>query len=271
MFEQRSFYHHHIRKAITAFGTLFNNIHVIRKDAAGIVVQDLIVPLNFATKNKALSRIVDAPDFSEGRAKYEITLPRMSFEITSLDYDGSRKLPVTETIRNKTASEGSKYSYVSTPYNLGVSLSIFAKYQDDGLQIIEQILPFFNPDFNITISDLPNIQEKRDIQFVLNSVSYSDDYAGDFSERTVVMWDLNFTIKMNFYGYVANAELIRKALVQLYATQDVDVDSVIGRRIMVTPDPEDVVPPDPYQFLIDFDDIIVPPTTTTTTTTTLAP
>jgi hypothetical protein len=257
MFENKSFYHEHIRKAIIAFGTLFNNIHVIRRDEVGVPVQDIVVPLMYATKNKALTRINEVQDLSEGRARYEIVLPRMAFEIISLDYDSSRQVPATQKIvRRSVDNTHQKESFVSTPYNLGINLTIYAKYQEDGLQILEQILPFFHPDFNVTINDLPDLSEKRDIQFILNNVSYQADFVGDMSDRTMVLWDLNFTVKLNLYGFVDTANIIRKAIANIYASNDFEAGSIKGRRVTVNTDPDDVIPPDPYAFVVEFDDIL---------------
>lgn len=261
MFDQKVFYHEHVRKAIIAFGTLFNNIEIRRKNTDGTVAQSLRVPLSYTPKQKTIQRITEVGDLEEGRAKYEITLPRMGFEITSLTYDSSRKLMPTQTVRAIDSTNGVKVSFISTPYNMGISMSIFAKNQEDGLQILEQILPYFNPDFNITIFEIPELGVKRDLQFILDSVTYNDDYAGSYDQRVTITWDLNFTIKMNFFGYVQDADLIKKTIANIYATYNIpanaDPDTAIGTRITTTPDPLDADPSAPYGFMQEFDDIFL--------------
>lgn len=109
-------------------------------------------------------------------------------------------------------------AYVSTPYNMSLSLYIFAKNQEDGLQIVEQIMPYFNPDFNITINDLPELGIKRDINIRLDSMDYDDDYEGDFAKRVSIIWTLNFTMKLNFYGYISDQNIIRTAIANAFAS-----------------------------------------------------
>ena len=154
MFKNVQFYHEHIRKAIVAFGMVFNNIRIARDDTAGNIAQVMRVPLAYSTKQKFLSRIALIPD-ATSRGEVAIVLPRMGFEIQQLTYDPARK--VSPIQRNKAVGVGDdantvRSSFVSTPYNMSVSLYVFAKNQEDGLQIIEQILPFFNPDFNVTVN-----------------------------------------------------------------------------------------------------------------------
>ncbi len=256
MFNDRVFYHSHIRKIIVCFGTLFNNIYIQRRNEDESIAQTMLVPLSYSTKQKMISRIQEAPEFEPGRAKYAITLPRMGFEITSLTYDPARKLLPMQTVRSiNSAESGVDFSYVSTPYNMGISMSIYAKNQQDGLQIIEQILPYFVPDFNITINELPSLGIKRDIQFVLDSVNYTDEYQGGFDERLAIVWDLNFTVKMNFFGYVHRAGLIRKVIENIYNNYDANDLSAANPalRITTTPVPADAEPTDDYTFLQEFD------------------
>ena len=258
MFDDRTFYHQHIRKIIVSFGTLFNNIQIERKNKDGGIAQSLLVPLSYSTKSKMISRIQEAPDFIPGRAKYAISLPRMGFEITSLTYDPARKLLPMQTVRAVNPATGVDFSYVSTPYNMGISLSIFSKNQEDGLQIIEQILPYFCPDFNITINELPELGVKRDIQFVLDGVNYTDDYMGDFDKRLAIIWDLNFTVRMNFFGYVARAGLIRRTIENVYNTYDPNAANLgadVGERITTELVPFEANPDDPYTFMTEFDEL----------------
>lgn len=259
MFNNQHFYHEHVRKAIIAFGTIFNSIQIRRKNPEGEVSQSLRVPLSYAPKNKIIARILEDQTFEDGRGKYSVTLPRMAFEITSLNYDSTRKLVPMQTVRAlNEPGEPTKSGYVSTPYNIGISLSVFSKNTEDGLQIIEQILPFFNPDFNVTINEIPELGVKRDIQFILDSVSFTDDYIGNFDQRRSVIWDLNFTVKINFFGKVSNADLIKKTIMNIYNNFDgpiMESGVIAGTKITTTITPEDAQPTDNYTFIQEFDDL----------------
>lgn len=220
MFKNQQFYHQHIKKAITAFGLIFNNININRVDSGNITQQVLRVPLSYSTKQKFLSRIALISD-AEGRGDIAISLPRMGFEIQNIEFDPSRKVsPIqkNKAIIDGQAVTGVNRTYVSTPYNMSLSLYVFAKNQEDGLQIVEQIMPFFNPDFNVTVNDLPELGIKRDINIRLDSVDYDDDYEGEFAKRVSIIWTLNFTMRLNFYGYVSNQSIIREAIANAYAT-----------------------------------------------------
>jgi len=213
MFKNKQFYHQTTKKAIVAFGTIFNDINIDRFNSGGDIVQTMRVPLAYSSKQKFLSRILNAPD-TTSRGGVAITLPRMGFEITGFNYDASRKISPIQ--QNKAISSDSQTSvrqtFVSTPYDISLSLYVFAKNQEDGLQIIEQILPYFNPDFNVTVNDLPQMGIKRDIKITLESVSYEDQYEGDYNTRQSIVWTLNFAMKLNYYGFVSNQGLIKKAI-----------------------------------------------------------
>jgi len=220
MFKNQQFYHEHIKKAITAFGMIFTNININRVDGSNVTQQVLRVPLSYSTKQKFLSRIALISD-ADGRGDIAISLPRMGFEIQGFDFDASRKVsPIqkNKAIIGGQAVSGVNRTYVATPYNMSLSLYIFAKNQEDGLQIVEQIMPFFNPDFNITVNELPELGIKRDINITLDSVDYDDDYEGEFAKRVSIIWTFNFTMKLNFYGFVANQNIIRTAIANAYAS-----------------------------------------------------
>lgn len=222
MFKNQQFYHQHIKKAITAFGLIFTNININRVDGSNVTQQVLRVPLSYSTKQKFLSRIALISD-ADTRGEVAITLPRMGFEIQGFEFDPARKVsPIqkNKAIIDGQAVTGTNRAYVSTPFNMSLSLYIFAKNQEDGLQIVEQILPFFNPDFNITVNELPELGIKRDINIRLDSVDYNDDYEGEFAARQSIIWTLNFIMKLNFYGYVSNQNIIRTAIANTYATPE---------------------------------------------------
>ena len=239
-------YHYHeiIRKTIIAFGTLFNDIHIKHKNDTK-VISDMKVPLAYGPTQKFLAKLEQQADLNK---PVQITLPRMSFEMTSIDYDASRKTGVTQTFR---AVDGNtmKKVFMPVPYNIGFALSILCKLNDDALQIVEQILPNFQPAFNLTVDLVESIGEKRDIPIVLNSVSFQDDYEGDFSTRRALIYRLQFTAKTYLFGPIAdNPEgLIRKVIVDNYA----DTNTTTAKREMrytVTPDPVDADPDDDFGF-----------------------
>ena len=239
-------YHYHeiIRKTIIAFGTLFNDIHIKHKNDTK-VISDMKVPLAYGPTQKFLAKLEQQADLNK---PVQITLPRMSFEMTSIDYDASRKTGVTQTFR---AVDGNKMKkvFMPVPYNIGFELSILCKLNDDALQIVEQILPNFQPAFNLTVDLVESIGEKRDIPIVLNSVSFQDDYEGDFSTRRALIYRLQFTAKTYLFGPIAdNPEgLIRKVIGDNYA----DTDRTTAKREMrytVTPDPVNADPDDDFGF-----------------------
>lgn len=213
MFKNRQFYHSTTKKAIVAFGTIFNNIHITRLNSAGEVAQSLRVPLAYSQKQRFLSRIAQIPD-AESRGEVAITLPRMGFEILGFQYDADRKISPIQKNRALTTETtlSARTTFVSTPYDISIALYLFAKNQEDALQIAEQIMPYFNPDFNITVNDLPEMGIKRDIKINLDSISYEDNYEGAFDQRQSIIWTFNFTMKLNYYGYVDNQGIIRKAI-----------------------------------------------------------
>lgn len=211
------FYHKSIQKTVTAFGTLFNNIQIRHFNDAGDPISVLKVPLAYGPTQKFLARINQQP---AGDRKVALTLPRISFEMTSIDYDSQRKSSVIQTFSSprKDTGEPTKV-YTPTPYNIGFELNIMAKIQDDVLQIVEQILPFFQPSFNVTVRLVPEINESRDIPVILNRVGFRDDYEGDFTTRRVIIYTLSFTAKTYLFSEIPSDSqgLIKKVQVD-YAT-----------------------------------------------------
>ena len=173
------YYHEILRKTIIAFGTIFNDIHIRHRDGAGKETSDMRVPLAYGPMQKFLARLEQQPDLNRA---VQITLPRMSFETTNIAYDATRKGGITQTFK---ASDGKKLRkvFMPVPYNLGFELNILVKLNDDALQIVEQILPYFQPSFNVTVDLVNVIGEKRDIPIVLDNISFQDDYEGDFATR----------------------------------------------------------------------------------------
>jgi len=203
------FYHATMRKSVAVFGTLFNNLKVIRKAADGSVLNQVRVPLAYGPKQKFLARLDQETGFD---APMAIKLPRMAFEITSLAIDTTQKLAKRNQVVELHASDVTKKKTVKhfTSYDIGMSLYIMAKNQDDGLQIVEQILPYFSPEYNVTIKPINGWDHKQDVAVILGGVQIDDQYEGEFTERRVLIYQLDFTMKMKFYGPTSNTGVIRE-------------------------------------------------------------
>lgn len=210
------FYHEIIRKTVIGFGTLFNNIEIRTKNSDGSYAQRMKVPLAYGPMDKFLAMVEQSPKYENRMA---ITLPRMSFEMVGLSYDPSRKATVTKTFCAQ-GNDGPVKVYMPVPYNVDFVLSIATKHNDDMLQIVEQILPYFQPAFNITINLISSIGEKKDIPIILNNINMTTDYEGQFTDRSTIIYNLTFTAKNYIFGPIADetSGLIKK----------VDVDYHIG-------------------------------------------
>ena len=215
------FYHNSIRNMVAVFGTIFNNISVVKRDSNNKVLSSARVPLAYGPRQKFLARIQQQPELNKAT---QITLPRMSFEITNISYDATRKAGITQTFKAVDQEDGDKIKkvFMPVPYNLGFELNILVKLQDDGLQILEQILPFFQPGFTLSIDLVKSIGEKRDVPMILNNISQQDDYEGDFSTRRALIYTLSFTAKTFMFGHIAKTPegLIRKVQVDYYSSTD---------------------------------------------------
>ena len=225
------YYHEIIRKTIIGFGTLFNNIFIKHEGIDDSTLDETKVGLAYGPQLKFFAKIREQANLTKAVA---ITLPRMSFEMTSVQYDPTRKSGITQTFK---ASDGTnlKKVFMPVPYNIGFELSIFSKLNDDALQIIEQILPYFQPSFNITVNLVKSIGEKRDIPIVLDNISFRDEYEGDFTTRTALIYTLQFTAKTYLFGPVADTSdgIIKKVQVD-YAT-DTAASSRRQMRYTATP------------------------------------
>ena len=205
------FYNQIVRKNIIAFGTLFNNITMKSTDPnTGEVLETQKVPLAYGPKQKFLVRLTD-----QTSSKVAITLPRIYFEMTSIDYDSTRKTSPIQ--KYKTIIDGNgdevRVQYVPVPYNIGFELGVIAKSQDDALQIVEQILPYFQPSFSITLNMIPDMNEKKDVAIVLNGISSEDEWDDSFMNRRYIAYTLNFTVKSYLYGPYNTADVIKKAII----------------------------------------------------------
>jgi len=207
------FYHQTSRKMVVAFGSLFNNIEVRRTDSSDAVTEVIKIPLSYGPKDKMLVRISQDPNLNP---KVALTVPRMGFELTSMTYDGARKLNTMG--RNvKKGTTGLKKQFNPVPYNWDFSLYVFVKNAEDGTQILEQILPFFTPDFTVTMTLVSGMTIKMDIPLVLNSVTSEDTYEGDFATRRSIIWTLSFIMKGFLYPSVTdNAKIITSSVVDTH-------------------------------------------------------
>jgi len=213
------YYHEIVRKTIISFGTLFNDIHIRHQDDAGKDVSDLKVPLAYGPSQKFLARITQQADLNKA---IQITMPRMSFEMSNISYDSTRKSSLVQTFKNCEDGTKAKKVFMPVPYNIGFELNIMSKLNDDSLQILEQILPYFQPHFNLTVDLIDSIGEKRDIPIILESVNFQDDYEGNFDTRRSLIYTLQFTAKTYLFGPVADSSdgLIRKVQVDMYTSTD---------------------------------------------------
>ena len=212
------FYHQTSRKMVVAFGSLFNNIEVRRTDSSNAVVEVIKIPLSYGPKDKMLVRISSDPNLNP---KVALTVPRMGFELTSMTYDGARKLNTMN--RNvKKGTTGLKKQFHPVPYNWDFSLYIFVKNAEDGTQILEQILPYFTPEFTVTMALVSSMGEKRDIPLVLNSVTSEDTYESDFATRRSIIWTLSFLMKGFLYPSITdNAKVITTSQVDTHLMSSV--------------------------------------------------
>ena len=246
MLGQSQFYHETIRKLVVAFGSMFNDIHLVRKNNAGVITQTMKVPLAYGPKQKFLARLRQDATLDN---KVSITLPRIGFEITGLTYDPTRKLNRVQKFKKVKSGSNKKLDtqYMPVPYNLEFALSIMSKNSDDGLQILEQILPYFQPDYTVTINDNVAMDSKRDIPIILNSISYEDSYEGDYASRRSIIYNLAFTLKFYLYGPVTSSSIIKTVQVDQYADMP-DKSPTREQRYTVTPDPTTADADDDFGF-----------------------
>ena len=244
----QQFYHETVRNVIVAFGTMFNNIQIVRKDNSGVVTQAMKVPLAYGPKQKWLTRLDADPSLANAAA---ITLPRLGFEIGTLSYDPTRKLNRVQKFKKvkSSAADANKLDtqYMPVPYNINFQLYILAKQSDDALQIVEQILPYFQPDYTITMNDNADMDVKKDIPVILNSINYEDDYQGDFTTRRAIIYTLDFTCKLYLYGPVTSSKVIKTVQVDAY-TDMPDQSPTRQQRLTVTPNPTDADADDDFGF-----------------------
>ena len=237
------FYNEGMRKMTVAFGQVFNNI-TIKRTGADSTRQSIRVPLAYAPKEKFLVRLDQQASLDE--REFAITLPRMGFEIAGIEYDGSRKLTKVQKFKTtKTNSGVMNFNYMPVPYNISYNLYCFTATAEGGLQIVEQILPYFQPDYTVTINVVPEMGIKRDVPIVLNNINYEDSYSGDFESRRAVIYTLNFTAKTYLYGPASTQKVIRETQADMHT----DLPAATREeRIVVVPNPESADADDDFGF-----------------------
>ncbi len=240
------FYHETIRKIVISFGTLFNDISLVRKDNSGTIIQTMKVPLAYGPREKFLVRLREDADLTKQVA---ITLPRIGFEIKDLSYDPARKLSRVQKFKKVKGANTKQLDtqYMPVPYNLDFELYAMAKQSDDALQIVEQILPYFQPDYTLTINDMSDMGIKKDVPIILNSISYEDNYDGDFVSRRALIYTMSFTTKFYLYGPVTSSKVIKTVQVDQY-TDLPDQSPKREQRYTVTPDPTSADADDNFGF-----------------------
>lgn len=236
----RTWSHDTLRKYIIVFGTLFNDIYINRSNSAGETIQTLKIPLTYGPKDKVLARLEQNPTLDN---QVGIVLPRISFEMTSMEYDPTRKLNTLNKLTKQSATAGTddevKYQYQPVPYDMQFEMNVIVKNAEDGTRIIEQIVPYFTPDFTVSVNLVPEVDSARDIPVILNSISHQDTYEGSFEQRRAIIWTLTFTVKGWLYGPTKKSKLIKKAETTFRLPEDVATGNTTNTvdTIVVTSQP----------------------------------
>ena len=276
----RTWRHRTLRKYIIYFGTLFDNVYLTRENSEGETVTTMKVPLNYGPKEKYLARLEGNPDLQRPLA---MTLPRMSFEMTGIMYAPERKILSTNKVVYIDPTEGVKYQYAPVPYDILFSLSIMVKNAEDGTRIVEQVLPYFTPQWTSTLNILPEMDYKLDVPIILNNVSMEDTYEGNFETRRAIIWTLDFTMKGQLFSPIIqpnagtnggggdgsniyNAGLITQAETNIIAqanNEDLSTTVTVTPGLTANGDPtsnaalsvgrDRIRPTDDYGYIIDFE------------------
>lgn len=248
------FYNKRIRTAVSVFGSMFNNIFVLREDASGGIMSQVKVPLSYAPRRQFIERLEAMQNGEEAERRVAVKLPRMSFEITQMMYDANRQLPKVNTFSKASANADNtkrQRFFTSVPYDVFFQLSVYAKSQDDALQIVEQIIPYFSPQYSVTVKPFQDEADiKEDVPIILTGVTFQDTYDGPVEQRRTIIYDLTFTMKISFYGPLREYGIIREVNNNLYL-MGADSDSFI-HNINITPDPINVSPDSDYGFNIQY-------------------
>ena len=247
------FYHKRVRSCVALFGSMFDNLHVLRTNSSGKVLSQVKVPLSYAPARSFIERLEEMTQGEQAERRVALKLPRMSFEVTSIAYDSQRQLPKLNHFAVTSDNQRADKYYVGVPYTLSFELNVYARSQDDALQVVEQIIPYFAPPYTITVKpfiDQPNIKE--DVPVSLTGVSFQDDFEGPVEQRRTIIYTMAFDMRVNFYGPENTAPIIREVNTNLNL---IDNDgSGFVENIQVTPDPIDVSPDSDYGFEVQIND-----------------
>ena len=215
------YYHQLTKKAVILFGRLFDDINIIRKnEQTGKEVNRFLVPIIYAPKEKMVTRVFSDPDLTR---QLQTLLPRMSFEISGLTYDASRKQnSLLKASKPVTGGSTASSAYMGAPYDLNFQLNVYARNIDDGTHIIEQILPFFNPDFTVSAAMVPDLGFVKDIPVILNNITNSIEYEGNYDSVRYVYWTLNFTMKLHYYGPITTPKIIRTVYANIHNDENLN-------------------------------------------------
>lgn len=264
------FFHNLIRKYVVLFGSIFNDIYIDRIDANGTVQKSLKIPLQYGPKERYLARYRQNPDLLR---EVSMVFPRMAFEITSINYDSTRKLNTIGKIRNTDSIANSlDIQYNPVAYNFDITLSIISRNTEDALRIVEQIIPYFTPQWTETLSLVDGMNINMDIPIILKQVQMIDTYSNNFEEKEWIIWDLTFVLKGYLYGPTRRKSIIKQSILNAYipkgtAASGVGITPAVA-TIKVTPgltsngEPtsnasltipsSEISPDDNYGFITDF-------------------
>ncbi len=247
------FYNKRVRTAVSVFGSLFNNLHVLRQNSSGATVSQVKVPLSYAPRRSFIERLNQMSQGEEAERRVAMKLPRMSFEITNIAYDPERQLPKTNKFsRAATENTSKKRFYTSVPYTMGFQLNIYAKSQDDALQVVEQVIPYFNPQYTLSVKPFTDYAEIiEDTPIILNGVTFSDDFEGSVGQRRTIIYTLDFEMKMSFYGPDKDAPIVRTVDANFFLKEEGLQDSdLFVERLNITPTPSNISPDSDFGFNI---------------------
>lgn len=212
------FYNETIKRSVSIFGTLFNNIKIRKTKSDGTVLTEQIVPISYGPKQKWLQRLNQDPKSRDANIT-AMSLPRLAFELSSFTYDASRqqnKLIRTQKSTTETGGTTRKYQYTPAPYNLKFTLSAMCKNMTDALQIVEQIVPYFQPEYTVTMKMIDDLSDVRDVPIILDGVTFEDSYEGNYEERRVITYNFEFTMKVYFFGPVYTGTIIKNVIEREY-------------------------------------------------------
>lgn len=253
---QTTFYFGSIRKLTASFGALFDNISIVRFDENNIAQKTIKVPLAYGPKQKWLVRSKQKDVTNTGPTKninVGFTLPRISFELTNIQYDPNRQNnPLRKTEKTDPNDTNRRYyQRAPVPYDVSFDVHIIVKNTEDGFQIIEQILPYFTPDYSITIEEIPTLDIKKDIPIIYTGITGQDSYDGSFNDFRVITWTLSFVAKAYFYPPVTDGEVIKTVFDNFYFTSDMSGDPVA--RVTVGVNPKSATKEDNYEEYVSID------------------